>query len=321
MRNRKPASSSAQQFQANSSNRQAAASRPKRSKRPVSDKPMPPRSGKPRRLLELGMLRKAVTMRQDHGIYIDAHDWARAVAAILAGPAKPTGENLAWWCRWAGIEPPPDADRMIASVRVWPKWKCRKWRARLGALIDLDPDERDDLEWWLPITKAETPEEATSRRKRKRAAERRQDARLAAEHEASVERDRKLRAERKRQQRRDEGRPTQEERSARAQADRDEAARCGVTPAAIRQRRWRARLSQWCPLGSPHPSPDVKVVSTRGLYGGRLARKDPSEIARYRPHCEAYEERLRADRARAPVTPAPRVVPVCHMLEGGETRH
>ena len=54
----------------------------------------------------------------------------------------------------------------------------------------------------------------------------------------------------------------------------------------------------------------------------REALKDPSEIARYRPHCEAYEERLRADRARffaehaaaaapvaAPVTPAPRVVP------------
>ena len=133
-------------------------------------------------------------MRLDHGIHIDAHDWARAVAAILAGPAKPTGENLAWWCRWAGIEPPADADRMIASVRVWPKWKCRKWRARLGALIDLDPAERDDLSWWLPITPDETPEEATSRRKRRQAAERRQDARLAAEHEASLERDRKLRA-------------------------------------------------------------------------------------------------------------------------------
>ena len=85
MRNRNDAPRTAQALQANSStNQRAAASRPKRSKRPVSDKPMPPRSGKPRRLLELGMLRKAVTMRLDHGIHIDAHDWARAVAAILA---------------------------------------------------------------------------------------------------------------------------------------------------------------------------------------------------------------------------------------------
>ena len=144
--------------------------------------------------------------------------------------------------------------------------------------MDLDPAERDDLSWWLPITTDETPEEATSRRKRRRAAERRQDARLAAEHEASVERDRKLRAERKRQQRRDEGRPTQEERAARAQADRDEAARCGVTPAAIRQRRWRARLSQSCPLGPPHPLPDVTVASTRGLYGVPTA-PTPAQVA------------------------------------------
>ena len=267
MRNRNDAPLTAQALQATAANQRAAASRPKRSKRPVSDKPMPPRSGVSRPKLELGKLRKAVSMRQERGIPINAKKWAQAVAMILASKkGKPTGADLAWWCRWAGIEPPRDVGLMMAFTE-WPKWKCRKWRARLGALMDLDPTERDDLSWWLPITPDETPEEATSRRKRRQAAERRQDARLAAEHEASLERDRKLRAGRKRQQRRDEGRPTREERAARAQADRDEAARCGVTPAAIRQRRWRARLSQSCPLGPPHPLPDVTVASTRGLYG------------------------------------------------------
>ena len=209
MRNRNDAPRTAQALQANSStNQRAAASRPKRSKRPVSDKPMPPRSGMSRRKLELGKLRKAVSMRQERGIPINAKKWAQAVAMILASKkGKPTGADLAWWCRWAGIEPPRDVGLMMAFTE-WPKWKCRKWRARLGALMDLDPTERDDLSWWLPITKAETPEEATSRRKRRRAAERRQDARLAAEHEASVDRERKLRARRKWQQRRDEGRPT-----------------------------------------------------------------------------------------------------------------
>ena len=70
-----------------------------------------------------------------------------------------------------------------------------------------------------------------------------------------------------------------EERAARAQADRDEAARCGVTPAAIRQRRWRARLSQSCPLGPPHPLPDVTVASTRGLYGVPTAPA-PAQVAK-----------------------------------------
>ena len=135
MRKRSFAPPPAQEFQGNSATRRDAASRPKRSKRPVSDKPMPPRSGKPRRLLELGKLRKAVSMRQEHGIHIDAHDWARAIAAMLAGPAKPTGEDLAWWCEWAGIEPPPDATRMIASTRGWPKWKCPKWRTKFGKLL------------------------------------------------------------------------------------------------------------------------------------------------------------------------------------------
>ena len=89
MRKRRFAPSLAQEFQANSStNQRAAASRPKRSKRPVSDKPMPPRSGVSRRLLELGKLRKAVTMRQERGIHIDANEWARAVAMIL----RRTGE-------------------------------------------------------------------------------------------------------------------------------------------------------------------------------------------------------------------------------------
>ena len=87
----------AQPFQANSStNQRAAASRPKRSKRPVSDKPMPPRSGVSRRKLELGKLRKAVSMRQERGIPINAKKWAQAVAMILASKkGKPTGADLA----------------------------------------------------------------------------------------------------------------------------------------------------------------------------------------------------------------------------------
>ena len=83
MRNRNDAPLTAQALQA-STNQRAAASRPKRSKRPVSDKPMPPRSGVSRPKLELGKLRKAVSMRQERGVPINAKKWAQAVAMILA---------------------------------------------------------------------------------------------------------------------------------------------------------------------------------------------------------------------------------------------
>ena len=76
---------------------------------------------------------------------------------------------------------------------------------------------------------------------------------------------------------------------------------------------------------------EVTCLRCRRSELWREALKDPSEIARYRPHCEAYEEAIRADRARffaerasdpaAVAAPAPRVVPVCHMLDGGMTRH
>ena len=73
---------------------------------------------------------------------------------------------------------------------------------------------------------------------------------------------------------------------------------------------------------------EVTCLRCRRSELWREALKDPSEIARYRPHCEAYEEAIRADRARffaerasdpaAVAAPAPRVVPVCHMLDGGD---
>ncbi len=76
---------------------------------------------------------------------------------------------------------------------------------------------------------------------------------------------------------------------------------------------------------------EVSCLQCRRTELWREALKDPSKVARYRPHCEAYEVRLRADRARffaeraaapAPVAlPAPRVVPACHVHEGSETRH
>ena len=75
----------------------------------------------------------------------------------------------------------------------------------------------------MPITKAETPEEATSRRKRKRAADRHQDPKLAAAHDASRDHDKALRAERKLKQRRAKGRPTRKQYEAKAQARTDHA--------------------------------------------------------------------------------------------------
>ena len=133
MRKRSFAPPLVQEFQGNSANRRDAASRPKRSKRPVSDKPMPPRSGKPRRLLELGKLRKAVSMRQEHGIQIDAHKWARAVAMLGVGTGEADrsrprsvvpmgGHRAAARCR------PYDRLRRVAEVEV-PQVACPVRRA------------------------------------------------------------------------------------------------------------------------------------------------------------------------------------------------
>ena len=72
---------------------------------------------------------------------------------------------------------------------------------------------------------------------------------------------------------------------------------------------------------------EVSCLQCRRTELWRQALKDPSKVARYRPHCEAYEEAIRADRARffaeraaaaaAPVAaPAPRVVPACSHARG-----
>ncbi len=75
---------------------------------------------------------------------------------------------------------------------------------------------------------------------------------------------------------------------------------------------------------------EVSCLQCRRTELWRQALKDPSEVARYRPRCEAYEEEIRADRARffaeraaaVPVAaPAPRVIPVCFRHEGSDTRH
>ena len=73
-------------------------------------------------------------------------------------------------------------------------------------------------------------------------------------------------------------------------------------------------------VGSDDPR-EVTCERCRRTVLWQSVMKKPSELARTRRNREAYEEHLRAAWARAPVTPAPRVVPVCHMLEGGETRH
>src|SRR4051794_19661515 len=43
---------------------------------------------------------------------------------------------------------------------------------------------------------------------------------------------------------------------------------------------------------------EVTCLQCRRSLLWRQALKDPSEVARYRPRCEAYEEEIRADRAR-----------------------
>ena len=90
-----------------------------------------------------------------------------------------------------------------------------------------------------------------------------------------------------------------------------------------------------CPLGRYVATDDLSEVSClqcRRTELWRQALKDPSEVARYRPHCEAYEEAIRADRARFFAERAAAVPVACHacaargsgllhMLEGSDTRH
>lgn len=186
---------------------------------------------------------------------------------FLARHARETGQPYGWLRRWASHHTPELCEQWSELDFARKEFEAGKRRKGRGVTPDDMAQIFDIREYRL--------EECFGLNRRKRgglvSVER---PKAVREAERKTDWYRKAEAERKRNARRANGAPSFEERTAQARADREQAAREGVTPAAIRQRRSRQQRKgnpeQPPPASQPRPQTHLKLALAQAPVRNRM---------------------------------------------------